>query len=52
MVLLMPLPGAAITPPFSARDEGSTRKLEKLLGVHEPGSTLVTAITVGQAAGK
>jgi hypothetical protein len=52
MVLLMALPGAAMTLPFSAALAGSARKLEKLLAVSEAGSTLVTATTVGQAAGR
>jgi hypothetical protein len=52
MVLLMALPGAAMTPPLSASEEGSAKKLEKALGLRDDGSTLVTAITVGQAAGR
>lgn len=52
MVELMALPGAAITLPFSAALAGSARKLEKLLAEPAAGSMLVTAMTVGQAAGR
>jgi hypothetical protein len=52
MVLRMALPGAAMTRALSAGDDGSARKLLKAVALPEEGSMAVTAITLGQAAGR
>jgi hypothetical protein len=52
MVLRMALPGAASTRALSAGAAGSPRKLLKALALFEEGSMDVTAITLGQAAGR